>query len=264
MTPLRQALSEALEKFDDTPGRPCYICGGHSKHDDDCLYRVARELLPALDASATTARETPEPPPLWQHAVNECNAAHVSLDKRGAPATKMVRKREGQGEHPITLGLAERIAALPSTAPPAPPATPDDYERGFQAGWNHSLHLLGPQQDVAPRRAETPTNRPPADAKEWTCDECGNDLLWCKHGRKAAALPLPSPAPPEGPRDAPAQATCRWTEDSGGYWTTTCGKLFTAGRLSESHYRFCPYCGLTLQPVVFDDAVSADGAPGGE
>lgn len=76
---------------------------------------------------------------------------------------------------------------------------------------------------------------------------------------------VPSPAPPEGPRDAaPAQATCEWTEDSGGYWTTTCGKLFTAGRLSESHYRFCPYCGLTLQPVVFDDEVSADGAPGGE
>lgn len=113
-----------------------------------------------------------------------------------------------------------------------------------------------------------------------TTTACQRMIDWCDERRNAPILTTlgmmqefarslaaasPSPAPPEGPRDAaPAQATCEWTEDSGGYWVTTCGKLFTAGRLSESHYRFCPYCGLTLQPVVFDDAVSADGAPGGE
>lgn len=53
------------------------------------------------------------PPPLWQHAVNECNEAHAALDRHGAPKTKRVRRVRGpDGDQEVTVGLAARIHEL--------------------------------------------------------------------------------------------------------------------------------------------------------
>ena len=57
--------------------------------------------------------EQDSPPPLWRHAVDECNEAHVALDRHGAPATNQVRRVRGpDGEQTVTIGLAARIDAL--------------------------------------------------------------------------------------------------------------------------------------------------------
>lgn len=53
-----------------------------------------------------------EPPLFWRHAVQECREAHEALDRLGAPTTKTVRRVHGDGEHPITLGLADRIRSV--------------------------------------------------------------------------------------------------------------------------------------------------------
>jgi hypothetical protein len=56
---------------------------------------------------------TDEPSPLWQHAVNECNEAHVILDMLGAPKTQTMRRVRGpDGDEDVSLGLAARIVAL--------------------------------------------------------------------------------------------------------------------------------------------------------
>ena len=42
--------------------------------------------------------------------------------------------------------------------------------------------------------------------------------------------------------------SCRWTEDHGGIWHTSCGQAheFTTGTPEENDHRYCPYCGKVL------------------
>lgn len=54
-----------------------------------------------------------EPPPLWRHAVTECNEAHVALDTAGAPKIITMRRVRGpDGDEDVTVGLAARIKSL--------------------------------------------------------------------------------------------------------------------------------------------------------
>jgi hypothetical protein len=79
------------------------------------LLSAAPRLLSLLVEGIRQQQEAGAPP-LWRHAIDECNAAHVLLDKLGAPKTKSVPNRELTGRQDITLGLVERIRSLP--APP--------------------------------------------------------------------------------------------------------------------------------------------------
>ncbi len=47
-----------------------------------------------------------------KHLKNENTAAHLALDRCGAPTTKAVPRRDGAGTQDITIGLAERIDAV--------------------------------------------------------------------------------------------------------------------------------------------------------
>jgi hypothetical protein len=60
-----------------------------------------------------------EPPPLWRHAIQECNEAHAALDRLGAPKTKRVLNRSNNGSSDITLGLRDRILSLPPIEEPS-------------------------------------------------------------------------------------------------------------------------------------------------
>jgi len=42
---------------------------------------------------------------------------------------------------------------------------------------------------------------------------------------------------------------CQWNEDESGWWYTDCGEAheFTTGGVEENRYKFCPYCGKTLE-----------------
>jgi len=51
---------------------------------------------------------------------------------------------------------------------------------------------------------------PPADAKEWTCRQCGGDVLWCK-----------CPAPPDAGLVALVRSLPEWDKD--GYCVFDCG-----------------------------------------
>ena len=53
-----------------------------------------------------------------------------------------------------------------------------------------------------------------------------------------------------------AKYTCVWTHDKTETWTTTCKKSFfiAGGKIEDSGFNYCPYCGKHLQtaekPVV--------------
>lgn len=64
------------------------------------------------------ASSAPPAAPPFKHLIDEITAAHQALDRAGVPLTKAVRKREGEGQHDITMGLADRIAAIRPSAPP--------------------------------------------------------------------------------------------------------------------------------------------------
>lgn len=293
MTPLRQALREAdealtgtlLAKMQDVEAARATVR----------LKKAAQDLLAALDASATTGRETcPHGVPLdWN-----CNGCS---DEASPP-------------------------------PDAPPATPDtkvpprnlpDADWEWQATTHgDGLHvcLWGRVDSVtdsfgnrwvkapAPRRAETPTLEPPSrglhgellpttyaavappdgcaeitqtaepltDSEREELDGLLADVMLptftprerfiarkaaraaYRHGKAAA----PSPAPPEGPRDAaPAPATCATCEfhnPNGPLCQRLVGRpntIWPGLRTDKDHF------GCTLhQPRP----VSADGAPGVE
>jgi hypothetical protein len=81
-----------------------------------------KELTRMDDLTPTEAPQpaTPDasPPPLWQHAVTECNEAHAALDQHGAPTTRFVRRVRGpDGDQEVTVGLADRIHALAKETP---------------------------------------------------------------------------------------------------------------------------------------------------
>jgi predicted dienelactone hydrolase len=69
---------------------------------------AAQQELNAIRSASEAAAPT-----LWKHAVNECNEAHVTLDRLGAPKTRRVLQRNGVGEQDVMIGLAERIRRLP-------------------------------------------------------------------------------------------------------------------------------------------------------
>ena len=101
---------EVIEYYTQRGG--CGNCGG-LPHSEKCW--IGR-LLAAL------RRVQPEPPPLWQHAVSECNAAHQVLDTLGAAKTQTVREIRGDGDQEITIGLVARIQSL-RRVQPEPPRT---------------------------------------------------------------------------------------------------------------------------------------------
>jgi len=78
-----------------------------------------QEMLDAMDSAGEAAPQTEEPLAFWKE--KEINAAHVALDKLGAPKTKWVPRHDRPDEdQEITIGLSERIAALRSSrTPPA-------------------------------------------------------------------------------------------------------------------------------------------------
>jgi hypothetical protein len=51
-------------------------------------------------------------PPMWYAVQQDVVAAHQALDRLGAPTTKTVTMRSGEGTQIITIGLAERILAV--------------------------------------------------------------------------------------------------------------------------------------------------------
>ena len=63
--------------------------------------------------SAEPRQQEEERPLFWQHMQSELNEAHQALDQLGAPKTKMVPKRSGEGTQDITIGLRERLLSLP-------------------------------------------------------------------------------------------------------------------------------------------------------
>jgi hypothetical protein len=59
--------------------------------------------------------------------------------------------------------------------------------------------VVTPPEPTTPAGSEPHVGPPPADAKEWTCPECGNDMLWCGHGVSAQPPSVETPAPQAEP-----------------------------------------------------------------
>lgn len=138
MTPLRQALSEADEALTGT--LLARMQDVEAARATVRLKKAAQDLLAALDASATTARETPAT--LTESEVEE-------LDERLEKANAVFSRR---------IMAVVRAAALPSSPPAAPPATEC-------VNWDECSHGVVPCREFgclkvstpAQRRAETPT-----------------------------------------------------------------------------------------------------------
>lgn len=106
--------------------RDDYAATSDPESEDHIVAEALTLMLATLRQSPAPAAPPPEPnhqvpPPFWQHAIEECNSAHVMLDKLGAPVARRVRRVRGpDGDQDITIGLADRIAALRHRLAPAP------------------------------------------------------------------------------------------------------------------------------------------------
>lgn len=76
-----------------------------------------REWVQEIRAVVTEAADALAGP-LVYHVHQEVNEAHVALDRIGAPKTRRVPNRAGDGEQEITLGLKDRIRSLGSNIEP--------------------------------------------------------------------------------------------------------------------------------------------------
>jgi len=91
------------EVADSDEAGPCVTCGA-----------VLGATMQTLEA---------DPPPLWRHAVTECNEAHIALDVAGVPKSQQMRRVRGpDGDEDVTIGLKERIRRLALMSPAPPPA----------------------------------------------------------------------------------------------------------------------------------------------
>jgi hypothetical protein len=121
-------------------------------------------------AGAEITDEAMRPPPLWRHAVNECNDAHAALDAAGAPKTKTVRRLETSRMHEtqeMTMGLAERIRAIQPANIPAPAPEGETwpiglvrqrvsaFNEGYRAGYARGEAGEGEDLDNAWDRSKT-------------------------------------------------------------------------------------------------------------
>ncbi len=59
------------------------------------------------------------------------------------------------------------------------------------------------------------------------------------------------------PEDCPL--FCEWEEDFEGNWESSCQGIFilNEGTPSENKFRFCPFCGLGIKEVLFNDLEDA-------
>lgn len=122
LSALRQELKEAAIRFEQSVAREIRY-----EDERDELRRqrdYLREKLSALEAQvgflqnvnltlSERVRELSaleaEPPPLWRHAVNECNAAHAELDRLGAPKTETIYAAHEGRKIEVSAGLVKRI-----------------------------------------------------------------------------------------------------------------------------------------------------------
>lgn len=106
-------MSETRHAFEPSysdPNRCGFIVEGETWTTMDPI--SCRKTRAEHEPTPPAEGETAERPVFWQHAISECNAAHVALDRKGAPKTLMVRRIRGEGDQEITIGLADRIAYL--------------------------------------------------------------------------------------------------------------------------------------------------------
>jgi hypothetical protein len=171
--------------------------------------------------------------PHW-HLSQEVTTAHQALDKAHAPKTKLARKRECEGEQEITMGLAERIAAIPASVAAPPPGVDPRISKGLygkfevhrtdgrdKPGEKHhgcTYFVLDLQHDkhIVPALrayAESCETDYPALARDlsWVADDFGKRDEFVGLIAQKPALDLEQQrkmAAPASPPDDPPQAEC--------------------------------------------------------
>lgn len=286
--PLRQALSEALtdevlSKAKNAAVRITKPGEGWYSHHREIVLDALLPVLAALNASATTARETAELPAAVIH--------YTGLDEHPLTMNPYGQQCYARGWHDAMQTMEPQsftTSSLSDALPSPPPAAPPDKPAGSTTAPFYNIGGVD-TQPPAPRRAETPTQdvklltddldywrlfllRSRSSARGKQMAPVSIDHLTAAAvciGNAIAALKspaAPSHAPPEGPRDAaPAPATCAtcrfWrgnvANPTGGY----CDMHVSSPPRSLVAYPREANFGCTLhQPRP----VSADGAPGGE